>query len=299
MTDDRLHDEERHVLGAQRGLERIEVAERDAREAGQQRLEAVGERRVAGRGEGAERQPVEASLDGDDARAAGRRTPDLDRRLDRFRAGAREEHAPEARGRSLQQLVGEDRPQRVDAERELPRRVEVERFPERGLHPRVVAADVVHPEAAEPVEIAVAVGVVEMRALGAGPAAVEADGAQHAHELGVDDSRVKLQLLARMPLQKLGDAEARHALSLARHTREVESPNGWSEVDGALERELRFGDFAAAMAFVNRVAELAEAENHHPDIAVHYDRVTLRWWTHTAGGITDRDRELAAKTDAL
>jgi 4a-hydroxytetrahydrobiopterin dehydratase len=53
------------------------------------------------------------------------------------------------------------------------------------------------------------------------------------------------------------------------------------------------------MAFVNRVAELAEAENHHPDIVVRYDRVTLRWWTHTAGGITDRDRELAAKTDAL
>ena len=79
----------------------------------------------------------------------------------------------------------------------------------------------------------------------------------------------------------------------------MESPNGWSEVDGALERELRFSDFAAAMAFVNRVAELAEAENHHPDIVVRYDRVTLRWWTHTAGGITDRDRELAAKTDAL
>ena len=44
---------------------------------------------------------------------------------------------------------------------------------------------------------------------------------------------------------------------------------------------------------MNRVGELAEAENHHPDIAIHYNRVTLRWWTHTAGGVTDRDRELA------
>jgi 4a-hydroxytetrahydrobiopterin dehydratase len=79
----------------------------------------------------------------------------------------------------------------------------------------------------------------------------------------------------------------------------VDAPEGWNEVDGALERELRFADFAAAMAFVNSVAELAEAENHHPDIAVHYDRVTLRWWTHTAGGITERDNELAAKTNAL
>jgi 4a-hydroxytetrahydrobiopterin dehydratase len=73
----------------------------------------------------------------------------------------------------------------------------------------------------------------------------------------------------------------------------------WSEVDGALQREFRFAGFRQAIDFVNRVAELAEAENHHPDITIHYNRVTLRWWTHTAGGITDRDRELAAQTSAL
>jgi 4a-hydroxytetrahydrobiopterin dehydratase len=76
-------------------------------------------------------------------------------------------------------------------------------------------------------------------------------------------------------------------------------PDGWSEVDGALERTFAFDGFRGALAFVNRVGELAEAENHHPDIAIHYDRVTLRWWTHTAGGVTDRDRELAAKTSEL
>ena len=73
----------------------------------------------------------------------------------------------------------------------------------------------------------------------------------------------------------------------------------WSEVDGALERTFQFDDFVLALAFVNRVGALAEAENHHPDIAIHYNRVTLRWWTHTAGGITDRDRELAEKTSEL
>jgi 4a-hydroxytetrahydrobiopterin dehydratase len=73
----------------------------------------------------------------------------------------------------------------------------------------------------------------------------------------------------------------------------------WPEVDGALERTFEFGSFADAIAFVNRVAELAEAENHHPDIAVSYRRVTLRWTTHSAGGITDRDRELAARSAAL
>jgi 4a-hydroxytetrahydrobiopterin dehydratase len=73
----------------------------------------------------------------------------------------------------------------------------------------------------------------------------------------------------------------------------------WPEVDGALERTFEFGSFADAIAFVNRVAELADAENHHPEIAVSYRRVTLRWTTHSAGGITDRDRELAARSAAL
>jgi 4a-hydroxytetrahydrobiopterin dehydratase len=77
------------------------------------------------------------------------------------------------------------------------------------------------------------------------------------------------------------------------------NPEGWTEVGKALERTFECDDFVAALAFVNRVGELAEAENHHPDIAIHYNRVTLRWWTHTAGGITDRDRELAEKSNAL
>jgi 4a-hydroxytetrahydrobiopterin dehydratase len=73
----------------------------------------------------------------------------------------------------------------------------------------------------------------------------------------------------------------------------------WSESEGALERTFAFKDFREALDFVNSVGELAEAQNHHPDIAIQYNKVTLRWWTHTAGGITDRDRELAEKTSAL
>jgi 4a-hydroxytetrahydrobiopterin dehydratase len=77
------------------------------------------------------------------------------------------------------------------------------------------------------------------------------------------------------------------------------TPEGWTEVDGALERTFELPSFPDALAFVNRLGELAEAENHHPDIAISYRQVTLRWWTHTAGGVTDRDRDLAAKTNAL
>jgi 4a-hydroxytetrahydrobiopterin dehydratase len=75
--------------------------------------------------------------------------------------------------------------------------------------------------------------------------------------------------------------------------------SSWDDSYGALERTFEFESFAEAVAFVNRVAELAEAENHHPDIAISYKKVTLRWTTHSAGGITERDRELAARSDAL
>ena len=75
--------------------------------------------------------------------------------------------------------------------------------------------------------------------------------------------------------------------------------DGWQERDGALERTFELASFAEAIAFVTRIADLAEEENHHPDIAVAYRKVTLRWTTHSAGGITDRDRELARRSDAL
>jgi 4a-hydroxytetrahydrobiopterin dehydratase len=79
----------------------------------------------------------------------------------------------------------------------------------------------------------------------------------------------------------------------------VDVPAGWAEVDGALERTFTFRDFADALAFVNRVAETAEQANHHPDIAIHWNRVTLRWWTHTQRAITTRDAELAARVNEL
>jgi 4a-hydroxytetrahydrobiopterin dehydratase len=76
-------------------------------------------------------------------------------------------------------------------------------------------------------------------------------------------------------------------------------PTGWNEVDGALERTFELDSFMDALDFVNRLGALAEAENHHPDITISYRKVTVRWWTHTAGGVTDRDRDLAAKTNEL
>ena len=79
----------------------------------------------------------------------------------------------------------------------------------------------------------------------------------------------------------------------------MEPPDGYALVEGALQREHEFRDFAEALAFVNRVGELAERENHHPDIEIHWNRVTLRWWTHVEDAVTDRDYELAAKANSV
>ena len=79
----------------------------------------------------------------------------------------------------------------------------------------------------------------------------------------------------------------------------MQPPTGYAVIKGALQRDFEFRDFAEALAFVNRVGELAERENHHPDIAIHWSKVTLRWWTHVADAVTDRDYELAARSNEL
>jgi 4a-hydroxytetrahydrobiopterin dehydratase len=66
-----------------------------------------------------------------------------------------------------------------------------------------------------------------------------------------------------------------------------------------LTRTFRLKDFSEAMGFVVRVAMIAEAEGHHPDIHIAWNRVRLEVWTHKAGGLTRNDFILAAKIDAL
>jgi len=75
---------------------------------------------------------------------------------------------------------------------------------------------------------------------------------------------------------------------------------GWDVVDGHhLRKAFRFPDFAQALAFVNRVGDLAEAQNHHPDIELGWGRVDITTYTHSEGGITDRDLTLAAAIDRI
>ncbi len=90
----------------------------------------------------------------------------------------------------------------------------------------------------------------------------------------------------------LSDAEIEQRLAAAGEWRRHEHDS--------IVRDLKFDDFAGAIAFVNQVAELAEQANHHPDILVHgWNRVRLTSSTHSEGGLTDADFELAARIDRL
>ncbi len=74
---------------------------------------------------------------------------------------------------------------------------------------------------------------------------------------------------------------------------------GWQIESGELVRTFEFKDFVAALKFVNTVGELAEKAGHHPDIDIRYNRVRLALITHSAGGLTEKDFDLAAQVQRL
>ncbi len=74
--------------------------------------------------------------------------------------------------------------------------------------------------------------------------------------------------------------------------------SGWDRDGDEIEKKFSFDDFNASMAFVNAVARLAEAADHHPDISIKYNRVKLTLSTHSEGGVTEKDFALAAQIDA-
>lgn len=82
-------------------------------------------------------------------------------------------------------------------------------------------------------------------------------------------------------------------LSESEITEALKGIPGWEVKEGALSRFYKFKDFQEGMAFVNRVAQLAEAADHHPDIWISYSKVRLTLVTHSAGGLTSKDFSLA------
>lgn len=91
-----------------------------------------------------------------------------------------------------------------------------------------------------------------------------------------------------MPI--LSDPEIKQKLS---------SLPGWELKGKAIEKKYKFSSFLPAIQFVQKVAELAEAAQHHPDIIINYNVVTLNLSTHSAGGVTEKDLALASKLETL
>ncbi|MFA6136326.1 MAG: 4a-hydroxytetrahydrobiopterin dehydratase [Candidatus Paceibacterota bacterium] len=81
----------------------------------------------------------------------------------------------------------------------------------------------------------------------------------------------------------------------------IKETPGWeiTEEGKKIKREFKFKDFKETIVFVNKVAELAESEGHHPDIHIFYSRLELELWTHMIGGLSENDFILAAKINAL
>lgn len=79
----------------------------------------------------------------------------------------------------------------------------------------------------------------------------------------------------------------------------LSSVNDWKKQSAEIRRTFQFKDFAAALAFVNQVGRLAEQANHHPDIDIRWNKVTLALATHSEGGLTEKDFALARQIDAL
>ncbi|MFB6114532.1 MAG: 4a-hydroxytetrahydrobiopterin dehydratase [Halodesulfurarchaeum sp.] len=80
---------------------------------------------------------------------------------------------------------------------------------------------------------------------------------------------------------------------------ETALPNGWDREDDEIVRTFEFDDYLEGVAFAAEVGEIAEEEFHHPTIVIHYEAVEVRFTSHEAGGITDRDIEMAELVSEL
>jgi 4a-hydroxytetrahydrobiopterin dehydratase len=86
-------------------------------------------------------------------------------------------------------------------------------------------------------------------------------------------------------------------LSEAQITNELKSLPGWEYQDSSLRKLFRFAEFMDGIRFVGRVAEMAEAADHHPDMHINYTRVTFTCSTHSEGGVTEKDIRLAKQIE--
>jgi 4a-hydroxytetrahydrobiopterin dehydratase len=79
----------------------------------------------------------------------------------------------------------------------------------------------------------------------------------------------------------------------------LQSRDGWERKGEAIEKQFTLDDFKGSVDFVNRITAPAEEMNHHPDLAISWNKVTVTLSTHSEGGLTENDFELASRIDSL
>jgi 4a-hydroxytetrahydrobiopterin dehydratase len=99
--------------------------------------------------------------------------------------------------------------------------------------------------------------------------------------------------------QKDWSAGKRIALSATEIVAKLNQTPGWELKDGAIEKTYRFDNYFETIAFVNALAFIAHAQDHHPDLSVHYNRCLVRLNTHDVRGISETDFDCARHIDAL
>lgn len=92
---------------------------------------------------------------------------------------------------------------------------------------------------------------------------------------------------------------AQNQLNAAQITEHLALLPGWALISGEIVREFRFANYYESIAFVNALAFIANAQDHHPELSVHYNRVQVRFSTHDVAGISLNDMICAAKVSAL
>ena len=89
------------------------------------------------------------------------------------------------------------------------------------------------------------------------------------------------------------------AMSPADARKMIKNLPGWKIRGKMIAREFKFKDFVGSVKFINRVMKVAESNGHHPDLHVHWNRVTVEMWTHAVGGLSQNDFVVAAKIDRV
>ena len=232
---DRLDHERGHVAPGERPFECLQIVERNARAVADERPKAGAEVLIAAQRHGAIGQAVEGVVAVEDGRAAGRGAAELDRRLRGLGAGVAEEQLRQP-GHVAGEALGEQAGEQGHVELDQSGQLAAQHLLERAGHGRVVAPEREHAEPAQQIQVAVAVGIEQMRPLGTHIIHGEAEGAQDAQQLRVEMAIEQLELVAAPFLDEPCQIDRHRSFSRLPRSRDHSQESAARELPGRARR---------------------------------------------------------------